>query len=36
VLKSLPTFSTRSGTVTLKVVTSGTTVAIDGLLLSRS
>jgi hypothetical protein len=36
VLKSLPTFSARSGTVTLKVVTSGRSVAIDGLLLSRS
>jgi hypothetical protein len=36
VLKSLPTFSTRSGTVKLTVTTSGKTVAIDGLLLSRS
>ena len=36
VLKSLPTFSTRSGTVKLTVTTSGKTVAIDGLLLSRT
>jgi hypothetical protein len=30
------TFSTRSGTVKLTVTTSGKTVAIDGLLLSRT
>jgi hypothetical protein len=36
VLKLLPTFSTRSGTVQLKVTTSGKSVAVDGLLVSRS
>jgi hypothetical protein len=36
VLKSLPTFSTRSGTVRLTVTSAGKTVAIDGVLLSRT
>jgi hypothetical protein len=36
VLKSLATFHTRSGTVTLKVTTSGKPVAVDGVLLSRT
>jgi hypothetical protein len=36
VLKSLPAFSVRSGTVKLTVTTTGKTVAIDGLLLSRT
>jgi hypothetical protein len=36
VLKALPTFSLRSGTVTLTVTSSGKTVAVDGLLLSRT
>lgn len=35
-LKTVPTFATRSGTVTLTVTSSGKTVAIDGLLLSRT
>jgi hypothetical protein len=32
----LPAFSRRHATVTLKVVTRGKTVQVDGLVLSRS
>jgi hypothetical protein len=36
VVKLLPSLGLRSGTVSLKVLTSGKTVAIDGLVLSRT
>ena len=36
VLTMLPAFALRSGTVSVQVVTSGKSVAIDGLLLSRT
>ena len=36
VVKLLPVFSLRSGTVKVKVLTAGKTVAIDGLVISRT
>jgi hypothetical protein len=36
VIKMLPAISARSGTVTVKVLSSGKTVAIDGVVISRS
>jgi hypothetical protein len=36
VMRLLPTFAYRGGTVTLKVLTSGKPVTVDGLLLSRT
>lgn len=36
VLKGLPVFGTRTGTVSVKVLTSGKRVTVDGLLISRT